>query len=280
MGSDTGAGRSSPVEHRLGLRENWWQFSLYMAITLLVGMTIGVERVALPPLARESFGITSVFSTVSFLSAFGAVKAAMNLVSGHLSDRRGRKGILLAGWAFALPYALLIIFATAWWQVIVANLFLGVNQALTWTMSVTAKIDLVGPANRGLAVGLDESAGYVGTGLGGMPRRTVSSWTTNSTGISSSCSSSNRYPHCTPLCAAVMMLPTSVSASMTTSPGPMTARNIFQPGNTARVGGAARLRAVDSIELHLSHVRAAGQPVPYPDRHPRGRITAELGRYK
>ncbi len=168
IGPDTGAGRSSPVEHRLGLRENWWQFSLYMAITLLVGMTIGVERVALPPLARESFGITSVFSTVSFLSAFGAVKAAMNLVSGHLSDRRGRKGILLAGWAFALPYALLIIFATAWWQVIVANLFLGVNQALTWTMSVTAKIDLVGPANRGLAVGLDESAGYVGTGLGGM----------------------------------------------------------------------------------------------------------------
>jgi MFS family permease len=156
------------MRHRLGLRENWWQFALYTAITLLVGMTIGVERVALPPLAHESFGITSVLSTVSFISAFGAAKAAMNLVSGHLSDRRGRKGLLLAGWAFALAYALIIIFATAWWQVIVANLFLGVNQALTWTMSVTAKIDLVGPQGRGLAVGLDESAGYVGTGLGGM----------------------------------------------------------------------------------------------------------------
>ncbi len=153
--------------HHLGLRENWWQFSLYTLITLLVGMTIGVERVALPPLARHAFRITSVLYTVSFLSAFGAVKAVMNLVSGRLSDRRGRKGVLLVGWAFAIPYAVLIIFATAWWEVIVANLFLGVNQALTWTMSVTAKIDLVGPANRGLAVGIDESAGYVGVGVGG-----------------------------------------------------------------------------------------------------------------
>ena len=158
---------ATQVGHRLGLRENWWQFSVFTAITLLIGMTIGVERVALPPLASHAFGITSVLYTVSFISAFGAVKSVMNLVAGRLSDRRGRKGILLAGWAFAVPYALIIIFATAWWQVIVANLFLGVNQALTWTMSVTAKIDLVGPVNRGLAVGVDESAGYIGVGLGG-----------------------------------------------------------------------------------------------------------------
>jgi len=158
---------ASPAGHRLGLRENFWQFSIFTVITLLIGMTIGVERVALPPLARHAFGITSVLYTVSFISAFGAVKSVMNLVAGRLSDRRGRKGILLVGWAFALPYALIIIFATAWWQVIVANLFLGVNQALTWTMSVTAKIDLVGPTNRGLAVGVDESAGYLGVGLGG-----------------------------------------------------------------------------------------------------------------
>ncbi len=164
-----GARRSAVpgLPHRLGLRENWWQFSLFTAITLLIGMTIGVERVALPPLAHHRFGITSVLYTVSFISAFGAVKSAMNLVAGRLSDRRGRKAILLVGWAFAVPYALIIIFATAWWQVIVANLFLGVNQALTWTMSVTAKIDLVGPVNRGLAVGVDESAGYIGVGLGG-----------------------------------------------------------------------------------------------------------------
>lgn len=159
---------ATPVSgHRLGLRENWWQFSVFTAITLLIGMTVGVERVVLPPLARHAFGITSVLYTVSFISAFGVVKSVMNLVAGRLSDRRGRKGILLVGWAFAVPYALIIIFATAWWQVIVANLFLGVNQALTWTMSVTAKIDLVGPTNRGLAVGIDESAGYIGVGIGG-----------------------------------------------------------------------------------------------------------------
>ena len=156
-----------PTGHRLGLRENWLQFSVFTAITLLIGMTIGVERVALPPLARHAFRITSVLYTVSFISAFGVVKSVMNLVAGRLSDRRGRKSILLVGWAFAVPYALIIIFATAWWQVIVANLFLGVNQALTWTMSVTAKIDLVGPTNRGLAVGVDESAGYIGVGIGG-----------------------------------------------------------------------------------------------------------------
>jgi MFS family permease len=165
--SDLGTAPPSGSSPQLGLRENWWQFSLFTVITLLIGMTIGVERVALPPLAHHAFGITSVLYTVSFISAFGAVKSAMNLVAGRLSDRRGRKMILLAGWGFAVPYALIIIFATAWWQVIVANLFLGVNQALTWTMSVTAKIDLVGPVNRGLAVGVDESAGYIGVGLGG-----------------------------------------------------------------------------------------------------------------
>ena len=165
VGPATGEGEGG--ERRLGLRENWWQFSLFTAITLLVGMTIGVERVALPPLARHTFGVVSVLYTVSFVSAFGAVKAVMNLVAGRLSDRHGRRMLLLIGWAFALPYAVLIIFAQAWWWVLLANLFLGVNQGLTWSMSVTAKIDLVGPANRGLAVGVDESAGYVGTGLGG-----------------------------------------------------------------------------------------------------------------
>ncbi len=151
----------------LGLKQNWLQFSLFTVVTLLIGMTIGVERVAVPPLARDAFGVTSVLYTTSFIAAFGAVKSVMNLVSGRLSDRHGRKTLLLVGWSFAVPFAVLIIFARAWWWVVVANLFLGVNQALTWTMSVTAKIDLVGPVNRGLAVGIDESAGYVGTGLGG-----------------------------------------------------------------------------------------------------------------
>lgn len=161
-------GRNVPVTpRRLGLRENAPQFLVFTLLTLLIGMTIGVERVALPPLARHAFGVTSVLYTVSFVAAFGAVKAVMNLVSGRLSDHHGRKVLLLVGWAFAVPWALLIVFAQAWWWVVAANVFLGVNQGLTWTMSVTAKIDLVGPVNRGLAVGIDESAGYVGVGFGG-----------------------------------------------------------------------------------------------------------------
>ncbi len=164
-GSPPGPGAG--VSHRLGLRENWLQFSLFTVITLLIGMTIGVERVALPPLARQAFGVTSVLYTVSFIAAFGAVKAVMNLTAGRLSDHHGRKALLLVGWAFAVPYALLIIFAQSWWWVVLANVFLGVNQGLTWSMSVTAKIDLVGPVNRGLAVGIDEAAGYIGVGCGG-----------------------------------------------------------------------------------------------------------------
>ncbi|MHB2028478.1 MAG: MFS transporter [Acidimicrobiales bacterium] len=155
------------ITPRLGLRQNWVQFSLLTLLTLLIGTTIGIERVALPPLARHAFGVTSILYTVSFISAFGAVKASMNLVAGRLSDRYGRKIVLLLGWAFAVPFAVLIIFAQSWWWVVLANVFLGVNQGLTWTMAVTAKIDLVGPVNRGLAVGIDESAGYIGVGLGG-----------------------------------------------------------------------------------------------------------------
>lgn len=162
-----GPGADPIPRHNLGLKENWLQFSIFTLLTLLIGVTIGVERVALPPLARDAFGITSILYTVSFVAAFGTVKAVMNLLSGRLSDHHGRKTLLLVGWAFAVPFALLIIFAQAWWWVVVANLFLGVNQGLTWTMAVTAKIDLVGPVNRGLAVGIDESAGYIGVGLGG-----------------------------------------------------------------------------------------------------------------
>jgi len=151
----------------LGLARNWLQLGLLGILTLLVGGTMGVERVALPPLASRVFGVTSILYTVSFISAFGAVKAVMNLVSGRLSDRHGRRPLLLLGWAFAVPYVVLIIFAQSWVWVIWANAFLGVNQALTWTMAVTSMIDLAGPANRGLAVGINEACGYVGVGLGG-----------------------------------------------------------------------------------------------------------------
>lgn len=167
-GSPQLSGRNDDGGRRLGLSENWFQFSIFTILTLLIGMTIGIERVALPPLAHKAFGVTSILYTVSFVSGFGVVKAVMNLVSGRLSDSHGRKSLLALGWLFIIPFALLIIFAQAWWWVVLANLFLGVNQGLTWTMSVTSKIDLVGPQNRGLAVGIDESAGYVGVGAGGI----------------------------------------------------------------------------------------------------------------
>jgi MFS family permease len=154
-------------ELRLGLGANWFQFTLLAATTLLVGMTIGVERTVLPPLARQAFGVTSLELTVSFVTAFGAIKALLNLMGGHWSDRLGRRRLMLIGWLFGLPYPLLIAFAPSWGWVVVANLFLGVNQGLTWSTSVTAKLDLVGSGRRGLAIGIDEAAGYFGTAVAG-----------------------------------------------------------------------------------------------------------------
>lgn len=152
----------------LGLRQNFVQFSLLALLTALVGASMGIERTTLPPLARSAFGITSLLYTVSFISAFGVVKSVMNLFAGRWSDLIGRKPLLVAGWIVGLIYPLLIIFATHWWEVIVANLALGVNQALAWTMTVTGKIDLVGPKNRGLAVGINEASGYIGISIGGL----------------------------------------------------------------------------------------------------------------
>ena len=160
-------GVATPQAVHLGLGANRFQFSLLVITTLLVGMTIGVERVVLPPLARQAFGVTSLELTVSFVTAFGAVKAALNLVGGHWSDRLGRRHLMRLGWALGLPYPLLIAFAPSWAWVVVANLFLGASQGLTWSTSVTAKIDLVGPGRRGLAIGFDEAAGYIGTAVAG-----------------------------------------------------------------------------------------------------------------
>lgn len=151
----------------LGLRQNWFQFSVLAGLTFLVGMTVGVERVALPPLAKQAFGITSFAYTAAFISAFGVVKATMNLVAGGWSDRIGRRPLLLCGWLVGLPFPVMIILAPSWLWVLAANLLLGMSQALAWTMTVTAKIDLVGPRNRGLAVGINEFSGYAGVAAGG-----------------------------------------------------------------------------------------------------------------
>ncbi len=144
----------------LGLRANLAQFSLLVGVNALVGGMIGQERTVLPLLAVDVFGLTAFTSTLTFIAAFGIVKAATNFFAGTLSDRYGRKPVLVAGWLVGLPVPLLLMWAPTWSWVIVANILLGVNQGLTWSTTVIMKIDLVGPARRGFAMGLNEAAGY------------------------------------------------------------------------------------------------------------------------
>jgi MFS family permease len=145
---------------QLGLRANWQQFALLVVINAFVGAMVGMERTVLPLLARDEFGIASASATLSFLVAFGLVKALTNLAAGHFSDRFGRKPLLVAGWIAALPVAPMIIWAPSWGVVVAANVFLGINQGLAWSTTVNMKIDLAGPRRRGLALGLNEAAGY------------------------------------------------------------------------------------------------------------------------
>jgi MFS family permease len=146
---------------RLGLRENAAQFTLLVALNALVGALIGIERSVLAPLGEQEFGIASKSAVLSFIVAFGAAKAFANLAAGRLAAH-GRRRVLAAGWALALPAPLLIGLAPSWTFVVVANLFLGASQGLAWSMTVLMKVDLVGPRRRGLALGFNESAGYVG----------------------------------------------------------------------------------------------------------------------
>jgi MFS family permease len=146
---------------RLGLRANPAQFSLLVAVNALVGGMLGQERTVLPLLAEREFGLTAYTSALTFILAFGATKAATNYVAGTFSDRFGRKPVLVMGWLVALPVPLLLVWAPTWGWVIAANVLLGINQGLTWSTTVIMKIDLVGPARRGLAMGLNEAAGYL-----------------------------------------------------------------------------------------------------------------------
>ena len=146
---------------RLGLRANAAQFTLLVAVNALVGGMLGQERTVLPLLAEREFGLTGYTSALTYILAFGATKAATNYVAGSLSDRHGRKPVLVAGWLIALPVPLMLIWAPSWGWVVAANVLLGVNQGLTWSTTVIMKIDLVGARQRGLAMGLNEAAGYV-----------------------------------------------------------------------------------------------------------------------
>lgn len=144
----------------LGLRQNAAQFTLLVAVNALVGGMLGQERTVLPLLGQEEFGITAYTAGLSFILVFGISKAATNYFAGTWSDRFGRKPVLVAGWLVAVPVPFMLIWAPSWTWIIVANVLLGVSQGLTWSTTVVMKIDLVGPARRGLAMGLNEAAGY------------------------------------------------------------------------------------------------------------------------
>lgn len=146
---------------RLGLGANWQQFALLVATNAFVGGMVGLERSILPVLARDEFGVASKTVAVSFIATFGLAKAVANLFAGRLSERFSRRSILIAGWLFGLPVPFVIIFAPAWGWIVAANALLGLNQGMAWSMTVNMKIDLVGPRRRGLALGLNEAAGYL-----------------------------------------------------------------------------------------------------------------------
>ncbi len=154
---------TAPV--RLGVRANASQFALLVALNALVGGMVGLERSVLPLVGKQDFGLRSTSTILAFVLAFGAAKAVTNLAAGELAERVGRKRLLVLGWLVALPVPLLIGVAPSWWFIVAANLLLGVNQGLAWSMTVLMKIDLAGPRRRGLALGLNEAAGYLGVAI-------------------------------------------------------------------------------------------------------------------
>lgn len=157
--SDT-ATASGPPLVRLGLKENLPQFVLLVAVNALVGGMVGQERTVVPLLAEREFGITAYSAMLSFIAVFGVTKALVNYSAGALADRYGRKPVLLVGWLIAVPVPVLLISAPTWGWVVFANVLLGVNQGLAWSLTVIMKIDLVGPHRRGTAMGFNEAAGY------------------------------------------------------------------------------------------------------------------------
>ncbi|MEC3883425.1 MFS transporter [Halobacillus sp. HZG1] len=150
---------------KTGVKENIFSFSLLVLVNFFVGSMVGLERTILPTIGEEVYGIASTSAALSFIVSFGFSKAIMNFFAGTMADRWGRKRVLLGGWAFGLVVPLLVIFAEAWWMIVVANIFLGMNQALTWSMTVNMKVDLAKPEQRGLAVGFNEFAGYIGVAV-------------------------------------------------------------------------------------------------------------------
>jgi MFS family permease len=150
---------------RLGLKENWQQFSLLVLVNAFVGGMVGLERTVVPLIGSQEFGLVLRAAIFAFIVSFGIVKAVSNLLSGSLADTVGRKKVLVAGWILGVPVPFMIMLAPSWGWIVAANVLLGVNQGLAWSMTVIMKIDLVGPRGRDLAVGLNEFAGYLAVGI-------------------------------------------------------------------------------------------------------------------
>ena len=153
------------MEVKLGLKENWKQFTLLVIVNGFVGGMVGLERTILPQIAEVDFGIAVKTAILSFIIVFGISKAITNYYTGAFANKIGRKNLLVIGWLLGIPVPLILIYATDWSWIIAANILLGVNQGLTWSSTVVMKIDLVGEKNRGLAMGLNDSAGYLAVGI-------------------------------------------------------------------------------------------------------------------
>lgn len=153
------------VRTQLGLRQNWKQFTILVVVNAFVGGMVGLERTIIPQFAEITFGVASKTAILSFITAFGITKAISNYYTGRLANRFGRKNLLVVGWVLVLPIPFMLIYAPSWNWVIAANMLLGIHQGLAWSSTVVMKIDLVGERDRGLAMGLNEFAGYVAVGL-------------------------------------------------------------------------------------------------------------------
>jgi MFS family permease len=164
-GSDISSRVRSGSAVTLGLRANWQQFSLLVLINAFVGGMVGLQSTVVPLIGAQEFKIASTTAVLSFIVSFGVIKAVANLVSGHFADIYGRKHMLVLGWLVGLPVPFMIAWGPSWGWIIAANALLGVNQGFAWSMTVIMKVDLVGPKSRGLAVGLNEFAGYLAVGV-------------------------------------------------------------------------------------------------------------------
>ncbi|MEN9952759.1 MAG: hypothetical protein RLZZ520_1027 [Bacteroidota bacterium] len=152
-------------ETKIGLKENWKQFTILVIVNAFVGGMVGLERSIFPQFASTKFGIVSTTAILSFIIVFGVSKAISNYFTGRLANQFGRKNLLIAGWVLALPIPFMLIYANSWTIVVLSNILLGIHQGLTWSSTVVMKIDLVGQKDRGLAMGLNEFAGYLAVGL-------------------------------------------------------------------------------------------------------------------